>query len=433
MEQKIYSFLSEKFSQQGSDVQYVTRHTLPRFLDKNHQKGFEIATPLNPIAQYCGYENWEEFKTLNPETISGQFPLAILQKGGVLVNPIVIINLSQKPKNLKKVLGVFALIACLSFGIYYYFYRYLPFRILTKAEINNLEFSLEKQESDQGRNPCKAYFKYDFSKLKLDSLEVYFGENRSFDEELNLILKEPKGEFVFDFYKAGVHEVAIKHQKQVIKSIPVYVKSHDWSCWYDFKTPGETWTNTNFKYKDFYTDGYLHLSRERLPANHRYNYTTNITRAEDFGVSMDSCTIEFKQKNSPDEEGISFYTTDMTLKNEFGKPISLRFDRNTGKSFVPKIATQDYNLNHQYLAIPMICYDWIKIKLSIKHNKVQLWINEKLWAISKLKPLGGQLKAICLESKGSGKWDDFIVSNSYTDKVVFRDNFEKIPISKDGY
>lgn len=47
-------------------------------------------------------------------------------------------------------------VACLSIGLYYYFYRYLPFRILTKAESNNFEFSFVKQESDQGRNPCKA-------------------------------------------------------------------------------------------------------------------------------------------------------------------------------------------------------------------------------------------------------------------------------------
>lgn len=73
LEQKIYFFLAEKFKREGSDIQYVSRHTLPRFLDENHQKGFEIETTLNPIAQYCGYDNWEEFNTLNPETISGQF------------------------------------------------------------------------------------------------------------------------------------------------------------------------------------------------------------------------------------------------------------------------------------------------------------------------------------------------------------------------
>jgi hypothetical protein len=81
----------------------------------------------------------------------------------------------------------------------------------------------------------------------------------------------------------------------------------------------------------------------------------------------------------------------------------------------------------------MICYDWTPVKLIIKHNKAQLWINGKLWTTSTIKPLDGQLKNIHLESKGSGKWDDFRVSNSYTGKVIFEDNFNIIPVSRDGY
>ena len=158
---------------------------------------------------------------------------------------------------------------------------------------------------------------------------------------------------------------------------------------------------------------------------------------EDFAVGLDSTTIEYKQKNSPNEEAISYYTLDIRLENELGKSLGLQFERNTGKEFIanvpPIFSMDDPEIMQQVFNIPMICYDWTKVKIVIKHDKVQVWINDKLLTNTTMKKLGGHLKSIKLNSKGSGKWDDFKVWNSYTGKVIFEDNFEKIPENKDGY
>ena len=437
LEHKIYHFLSQKYNKEGSQVKYVTRYSLLRFLDENYQKGFEIDTTLNPITQYCGYADWIEFKELNPEVLPQHYALMLYQKGEILAPNVFIFQIPQRTKAWRKVLSIVSTSLFLGYGLYYYFYQYLPFRTLTKEEINTFECTLVRQESDQGRNPLKAYFKYDFSKLKLDSLNVYFGENKGVAEHDELTLTKPKGEFVFDYYKAGVHELTILHQKKEIKRLIVLVKSHGWSCWYLHLTPSDRWTNTNFKYTDFYTDGYLHVPRERITPNHRDNYAVDLRRTEDFAVGLDSTTIEYKQKNSPNEEAISYYTLDIRLENEFGKSLSANFNRNTGKGFTanlpPIFSNEDPEINRQAFEIPIICYDWTKVKMVIKHDKVQLWINDKLWTNTTMRRLGGKLKTISLNSKGSGKWDDFKVWNSYTGKVIFEDNFEKIPESKDGY
>ena len=268
LEHKIYQFLSQKYNKEGSQVKYVTRYSLLRFLDENYQKGFEIDTTLNPIAQYCGYANWAEFKELNPEVLPQHYPLMLYQKGEVLAPNVFIFQIPQRTKAWRKVLLILSALLFLGYGLYYYFYQYLPFRILTKEELNTFECTLVRQESDQGRNPLKAYFKYDFSKLRLDSLNVSFAGNRGNNEHGYLTLTNPKGEFTFDYYKAGVHEVWITHQGKMIKRLIVLVKSHGWSCWYQHLTPSDPWINTNFKYADFYTDGYLHAPRERITPNH---------------------------------------------------------------------------------------------------------------------------------------------------------------------
>ena len=437
LEDKIKRLLLEKFNYQTITYPYVTRHTLARFLDENYAQGFEIQTSLNPITQYCGYDQWEQFKELNPEPLPTEFLPWIIPRGGIPQGSIIVVQLPPKPNNWKLILSSILMLAGVSLGLYYYFYKYLPFRTLTKEEISTFSCELVRQESDQGRNPLKAYFKYDFSKLKLDSLNVYFGGNKGVAEHDELTLTKPKGEFVFDYYKAGVHELTILHQKKEIKRLIVLVKSHGWSCWYLHLTPSDRWTNTNFKYADFYTDGYLHVPRERITPNHRDNYSVELRRTEDFAVGFDSTTIEYKQKNSPNEEAISYYTLDIRLENEFGKSLSANFNRNTGKEFIanlpPTFSNEDPEINRQGFEIPMICYDWTKVKMVIKHDKVQLWINDKLWTNTTMRRLGGKLKTINLNSKGSGKWDDFKVWNSYTGKVIFEDNFEKIPESKDGY
>ncbi|MDZ7898305.1 MAG: hypothetical protein U5N85_09830 [Arcicella sp.] len=435
---KIWKFLDNEGIKLSAS-EFPTEHTFRRFLDETYTKGFTIQLTLNPIAQYCGYENWENFKTLNTEPEQTYGGVTIIPRGGG-INPLppIFVIVPQKPKHWKRNLSIVLAVMGLLSGVYYYFYKYLPFRTLTAQENNDFQITLDHVESDQGRNPYKVFYKYDFSKLRLDSLQVDFGGEKGVMEHSIITLREPKGQFVFDYYKAGVHEIQVKHLKQILKSLPVYVKSHGWSCWYYYATPGSQWVNTNYKYRDFYTDGYLHLPREKIAPSHRENYNIVASRAEDFAVAMDSCTIEFKQKNSPDEEGISFYTMSLAIKNQLGKSISLSFNRNTGKPFIPNrpaVVSEESNeqFYRQAFSIPMICYDWTTVKLIIKHNKAQLWINGKLSTTSAIKPLGGQLKDIHLESKGSGKWDDFRVSNSYTGKVVFEDNFSVIPVSKDGY
>lgn len=428
----IGKMLAEKFEAREVIRRNPSTDTLGRFFDENYEKSFTKNT-LEILAQYAGYEDFTAFK-------NQQFakPITPIINVYALVNspreiseiPKYIHELPQRQKANRWRWLAFFVISLLIVCGYYYWFKYRPFRTLNQAEIAQLKFEVAGQNNE--RNPCKVNFNYDFSELGIDSLKLNFGENRGVREHYLDRLIKPKGTYQFDFYKPGLHLVEVRHLDQLLKRVPVYVKSHGWACWYSTMN----WTNTNYAYKRFYRDGAVFLHPDQIAnASHRNDYLQNIRRAEDFGISTDSLTLEYDVKSSPDDYAISCYTHSIQFAFDSNKKMSFSFGREGCSAFTPKNVAplinpdlQDYHLN-----FPHIFYDWTHLKITWKNKRIKLWLNDQLITDSPNNVPNGKLIALNFDSKGSAMYDNVRISNSYTQKVVFEDDFNVIPKNTTGY
>ncbi len=428
----IGKMLAEKLEAREVIKRNPSTDTLGRFFDENYEKSFTKNT-LDIFAQYAGYEDFMAFK-------NQQFtePVAPIINVYTLVNspreiseiPRYIYELPKRQKTSRWRWVAFFVGCLLLTGWYYYRFKYRPFRTLNQEEIAQLKFNIAGQNNE--KNPCQVRFDYDFSKLGVDSLKLYFGGNRGVMEHTYESLITPKGTYQFDFYKPGLHFVEVSHFNQILKRVPVYVKSHGWACWYNTMS----WTNTNYAYKRFYNDGVIFLHPEQIAnASHRNDYIQNVRRAEDFNISIDSLTLEYDIKYSPDDFAISCYTHAIQFAFDSNKKMSFNFGREgcipfTQKNSTPLVSQDSGEFS---LTFPHIFYEWTHLKISWKSKRVKLWLDDQLITDSPNNVPNGKLIALHFDSKGSAMYDNVRISNSYTQKVVFEDDFNKIPKNTTGY
>lgn len=424
------------FDSLGNDPAVIKRNpstdTLGRFFDENYEKSFTKNT-LDILAKYAGYKDFRAFK-------EQQFtePITPIINVYTLVNspreiseiPQYIYELPQRQRaNHWRWLAFFVVFLLIGGG-YYYWFKYRPFRTLNQAEIAQLKFKIAGQNNE--RNPSQVIFDYDFSELGIDSLKLYFEGNRGIKEHTYESLINPKGTYQFDFYKPGLHLVEVRHLDQLLKRVPVYVKSHGWACWCSTMN----WTNTNYAYKRFYSDGIIFLHPEQIAnASHRNDYTQIIRRAENFGISTDSLTLEYDIKYSPDDFAISCYTHSIQFAFDSNKKMSFNFGREGCCAFTPKKTAPLINPDSGdfVLAFPHIFYELTHLKITWKNKRIKLWLNDQMITDSPNNVPNGKLIALNFDSKGSAMYDNVRISNSYTQKVVFEDDFNTIPKNTAGY
>lgn len=428
----IGKMLAEKFEAREVIKRNPSTDTLRRFFDEFYAKSFTKNT-FDVFAQYAGYEDFTSFQ--NQQFTEPIIPIINVY---TLVNspreisqiPQYIYELPQRQKaNLWRWLAFFVG-SLLVVGGYYYWFKYRPFRTLSQAEIAQLKFDVVAQNND--KNPCQVKFDYDFSKVGVDSMKLNFGNNRGIREHYLDRLIKPKGTYQFDFYKPGLHFVDIRHLDQTLKRVLVYVKSHGWACWYS----RIDWVNTNFAYKRFYNDGIIFLHPNQIAnASHRNNYSQILRRAQDFGISTDSLTLEYDIKSSPDDYAISCYTHLITLAFNSNERFTIGFEREGCSESTPKNTAPLFleDLQDYRLSFPHIFYEWTHIKISWKNKRVKLWLNDQLITDFQNNIPNGKLIALNFESKGSAMYDNVRISNSYTQKVVFEDDFNTIPKNTTGY
>ena len=407
----------------------ISNDTLTRFFNEKWAKAFHPKT-LNILAMYVGYDSFADFQ----RSLQASQPVSVIilsitiQQTGVAPPEGDVIHLPP-PRRFPAWFWPIALLVPLLIGASYYYLRtYRPARTLTSADASLLKFAVAAQNNTH--NPTQVTFNYDCSQLHIDTLTLEFGDNLGVAEHNFVKLTKPVGTYTFDFYKPGLHLIEAKHGKQVLKRVPVYVRSHGWACWYI--TQG--WVNTNLAYHRFYKNGGLFLHPDELPnASHQNNYFVEIRQTQPFVIQTDSLTVDYDMKYSPDEYAISCYSHTLGLGFADGTRFALDFGRAGCNSFTPKDGPPRLNGYGYSLAFPRLFYNWTHLKLQWKARRLRIWVNNELLTNSPNNVPTGRLIDFGLTSKGSAMYDNVRISNSYTGRTVFSDNFGTIPKSVDGY
>lgn len=414
----------------------LSNDTLGRFLNENPP----VAPGNNTrevMARYVGFDSFSHFQEQHrphaPPPIAHTTQIVLFGGRREILpthrNPTIIQLLSPRPVSWRVGLGL-GLAALLAWAGYYYTQVYRPNRTLTPAEIAGLSVQVAYQ--NHVRNPAKVTISYDFSRLGIDSIRLRFGANRGISEHNEVILTQPAGTYTFDFYKPGMHPVSVYHRHQLLKSVYVYVQSHGWACWYE--TPG--WVNTNFPYRKFYRDGMLFFHPDEFQnPSHRNNYVLSMLLAQRLPITTDSLRVEYDIKYSPDDYAISCYEHALILGFSNDAQFAFTTARNGCNEFShrnqpPKKET---DFNGYSLMLPRLFYDWTHLKYEWKAGRLRIWAGNELLTDSPNNVPNGQLISLGFNSKGSAMYDNVRISNSYTGRPVFTDDFTTLPKSTDGY
>ncbi len=406
----------------------ISNDTLSRFFDKAYSKTFTRKT-LNILAMYVGYDDFADFQRQQQANVPVPVTIYALMapRQTALTRQGVTYQLPPH-----RPVGWFWLVVLLA-GLltwvgYHYLSQYRPAHTFTADETTLLKFTIAGQ--NHAYNPAKVTFAYDFGQLSIDSLTVDFDGNRGIAEHTFVKLTQPVGTYTFDFYKPGLHLVEAKYGQQVLKRVPVYVRSHGWACWYI----ATDWVNTNFAYHRFYKNGGLFLHPGELQnASHRNDYQVMIQRTQPFAIQTDSLTIEYDLKHSPDDYAISCYSLILKLGFANSSHVSLAFNRAGCGDFTPKNQPPRQYPAQYNLDFVRLFYEWAHLKMQWKDNRLRVWVNKELLTDCPNNVPNARLLSVAFRSKGSAMYDNVRISNSYTGRTVFADNFDTVPKSVAGY
>ncbi len=414
----------------------LSNDTLSRFLNE-HSPTAPSNNTREVVAGYVGFDSFSHFQEQHrppaaPPIAHTTLITLFAPRREVLPtnsNPTVIQLLPPRPSSWRLGLGL-SLAALLAWAGYYYLHVYRPTRTLTPAEIAGLTVRVTHQNNV--RNPARVTIAYDFSRLGIDSIQLRFGANRGITEHSEATLTQPAGTYTFDFYKPGLHLVGVYHRRQLLKNVYVYVQSHGWACWYE----SAGWVNTNFPYRKFYRDGMLFFHPDEFQnPSHRSNYVLRMLRAQHFPITTDSLRVEYDIKYSPDDYAISCYEHHLTLDFSNNAQFSFVTSRNGCSEFSRRnqLPKKDTDSNGYSLLLPRLFYEWTHLTYEWKAGRLRIWAGNELLTNSPNNVPNGQLISLSFDSKGSAMYDNVRISNSYTGRAVFADDFTALPKSAEGY
>ncbi|MEZ4904821.1 MAG: hypothetical protein R2822_25260 [Spirosomataceae bacterium] len=216
----------------------------------------------------------------------------------------------------------------------------------------------------------------------------------------------------------------------------VFSYPNQWAAWGFGVAYEKNWTTNISTVKNYINEGVLHLDPRELPNEIKgeddYRHSV-YALTQDFGVRLDSVTLEARLKNPENEGGESCFNTDIILTDDHlnsaeaeftmkgcsdyaklivGKTIFRKGNLQQGKN----VDLDNFGINHN---------EWNTFKLQLKGKQVEVFVNGV--SVFRGEYEGREnfhnLTDIRFTFKGTGSVDWVKVSYSYTGKVVYQTDF----------
>ncbi len=429
----IYDTLTRRFGSRAAANDYMIDHerTLARFLNEAYTRGFSVKT-RNTIACYVGYKDYADFVRQYREvhdpppavTILSLLPVPT-RRELVHVPRLTDSDRIWQPVSRRQTIVWVAALGIIGLLLVAWSYEYYQqTRRLTTAEAATVVF--REVSRNAPTNPCWVTFAYDFSALGLDSLLLHYGGSLGAEEESQRTIRQPKGKLNVAFYKGGIKLLTLRHRDQVIKRIIVMVPSEDWGCY----VAGPDWIHPDFTPRQYHRDNCLFVNPDVsiIDPKIRSYFMTHHYRTDQYAVDMDSLTIEYRLQNKPDAFGISCFDTRLTLADahvnqlaiEFIRPGCREFTTQPGDTLQPQPLTDRTAFE---LAFPQILDRFYTVKLVLTNGVVTTYMDNRLLSRNTYRHSFGRLRQLEVKFKGSGKIDFFRLTNSYTGRLIYADDF----------
>lgn len=428
----IYDTLTRRFSSRAAANDFMIDHerTLARFLSDSYAKGFSVKT-RNTIASYVGYQNYADFvrqyrETHEPPpsvTVLSLLPIPVRRELLHLPRLAAPHRVRQPTSRRRKALWISSLVLIASLLGGWSYWQYRQTRRLTAVETALVSF--REVSRNAPTNPCWVTFDYDFSALGLDSLTLQHGGTVGI-EEGHQTLRSAKGRYSLAFYKGGMHLLTLRHRDQIVKRIPVLIPTGGWNCY----VAGPGWVHPDFIPAHYIQAGCLFVNPDKsiIDSQIRSYFMTHHYLARQFAVSLDSLTLECRLQNKPDAFGISCYDTKLTLADDQSHELTIEFMRpgcseRTTKSGDPLRPAARSDRRTLDASFPLILDRFYVLKIVLKNGVMTIYLDGQRFSANAYPSGFGNLREARYKFKGSGKVDFLRLTNSYTGRLIYFDDF----------
>lgn len=400
LKEKVDESLKSKFELDEAGKRSVSDATIERFLRSTTSPSIETKDALSV---YVGFDSWDKF---------------------------VESRKAKKPKDWKLqvhnhwVAGSVLIILVL-LGVFLWLWSQPT---ITKEkptiDVSKIKFEV-KSATNRQFFPTKVVMSYDLSQIgQYDSAFINYN-----DEKVPLL--QPRGEIEHVFIHPKSSPVFIRvnrHGHKFVHSFPLFIKSPTWQA-----TIKDTANNvvTGF---NFIHNGVLQLPFSEIPhSNRTIDFYTYFTKIDDFGIAIDSSVFTFKVKNALSEGGISCFDFNLSLSGDVSENDGFGFNilhpscaEFAGIVIDDRVIGYDHRLQRkatEYNGILTDMTDWKVVKLRFRNKKIQIWLDGQLQQSFGYSKQFGNLRHTTFSFKGCGAMDFLKISNSYTGKQVYFEDF----------
>lgn len=430
---------------------------LRRFIFEYGAREVRIQThSRTAIALYLGYKNWEDFLEKNKEIDNQTVNINYVNVDESLLPALSRTQLSHinnepfaafqevQPKSRKDLFNVlYSILALALIGVGGYFlFNWWMTRPFSTDELKDVQFKIIKTV---GQYPQAVRIVYDLGKIdRVKNVEVELGVGRVLSNN-NVIGDYSKSSKVRDtiaqtYFYPGIYRLKLFVNNRVIKELKHVVYSHPdkWEAWGNGLAYDKAWTTSISTVKDYIKDGVFHFDPQELRNDIKSeNDYSNAIHAltQDFGVRMDSMTIEARMKNPESEGGQGCYNMEMAIMDKnfnlafvgFTMVGCTDFARLVVSKTIFRRLTVHPGKNYDLHEFGVNQNEWNNFKMKLLGDVVEIFINDK--SVFKGKYEEREKFADLIDTRitfnGAGSIDWVKISNSYTGKIVYQTNFDE--------
>jgi hypothetical protein len=423
----------------------ISKENLRRILKNNHEIRLQSHT-RNCLAYYLGFDGWEDFKeqtklNFTQESIQVNYVQvyqSLLPKRQVsnfqLPPDTDYVILSDEPfwktKLFKQVVGGILLFSLLTLAGFtsYRWYKNRPF---TPEQLAKVKFEIIEDYAKPNNNHLKI--KYDVSSLSCDSVvidfdsdQVYMVDFQQYGSTYQEIVRNKIDTISHTYHIPDIFEIKLIVNNQVVKALKKIVYSgNEWVAFANGSFQLKPWIGHIKKTEEIIHDSVLHFHPNLVDRpNANMNYWVQCKMLKDFGIDADSVTFETRFRNAYQDGGISCYDSPITITTDKKKIIGGNFIQDCieyASVIVGKMEWRGSTHNLSFMDLNL--QEWQVFKVIIKNHVAVFYVNDKEVFKTKCEDNLGLIKGISYNFKGSGSVDWVKLSNSYTGKLVFYDDF----------
>ncbi|WP_417359571.1 hypothetical protein [Galbibacter sp.] len=293
---------------------------------------------------------------------------------------------------------------------------------------NDLKDSIFFNTTDTiGTVPYTVAVNYNIKNLKTDSVWLDFNFNHPITGPEIKNLDKQRSLFNYTYQIPGYYKITLTGLGQQLATENVLATSKDWFSYYYPENNQISWLNNQIRVPR--EKGYLYytlesLAKEGLDINSVYYVNHRLFK--NFEIDGDNFEMKVRFKNSKDIGGITCYDFFLSLfcENDFTE-IKLM---EKGCSSYSGIKVGELVLNGVDEDLSSLTFDseqWNILRMIIKDQKVQVFINEELVFSDAYKGTNGNIVGIEQLFKGTGILDYIHLKDLKTEKEFF-DDFDRV-------